>query len=322
MTIVKAIAGSQLFGLSTPASDTDYKMVYQASLEDIVLKKDKESSMFSTGGKGKNSSEDIDIEGKELRKFLNDCMAGQTYAVELLYTPEDKIVETSDTWKFIQANKDKLRPNNLKPFVGYAFSQANKYSLRGLRLDELRQYEKWLSSKPGRDLLGDYVDELTDTEMIFKSKFVRADNSIEYRIVACGMVFQYGKMIQECLPTVRKRLKQYGDRAEKALQAGNVDWKAYSHAFRLLYEWEELVTTGELQFPNPNSEYVLDVKLGKYTLDEVQEKLWDEFRRIDLLPNNLPAPDPEFWQKFIIKKYLDKKHVIRLNYNNLTKVKT
>ena len=42
MTIVKAIAGSKLFGLSTPSSDTDYKMVYQASLEDIVLKNDKE----------------------------------------------------------------------------------------------------------------------------------------------------------------------------------------------------------------------------------------------------------------------------------------
>lgn len=107
----------------------------------------------------------------------------------------------------------------------------------------------------------------------------------------------------EGLPTLEKRLSQYGERSKTNKENGEVDWKAYSHAFRLIYEWEQLLTEGKLTFPVPNREYILEVKLGKIPFEIVQDKLFTEFDKIKNIPNNLPKPETEFWDNFILKNY-------------------
>jgi predicted nucleotidyltransferase len=306
--ILRTIYGSHLFGLDTPDSDRDYKGIFQASIEDIILRKDvKTINQSTTGNDSKNSSSDIDIELKELRTFINDCLAGQTYALEILFTPAEFIIESSPTWDFITANRSKLIPNDLQPFIGYAFSQSQKYSLRGKRLEELERVIAWFQSQNPNDKLANTIDQLPKSDytftQIYKHQLKLQSHPDEQRLCCLGMIFQYNKPIKECLPTLLKRLDQYGTRSEIAKDAGGTDWKSYSHAFRLMYEWEQLLTQGQLTFPIPHYEFVKGVKLGQYPIDQMQDKLFDEFARINALPNTLPEPDRKFWEQWLIAVY-------------------
>jgi RNA repair pathway DNA polymerase beta family len=308
-TILKTIYGSHLFGLDTPDSDKDYKGIFQASIEDIILRRDLKTINESTNSSyTKNSNHDVDIEFKELRTFITDCLAGQTYALEMLFTPPEFILESSPTWEFIQSNRAKLVPNDLQPFIGYAFSQSSKYSLRGVRLIELERLIKWFQVQDPNVRLGSIIDKLEMSDYTFtqtyKHKLKLQNHPNEERLCCLGMIFQYNKPIKECLPTMLKRQDQYGSRSETNKDNGGVDWKAYSHAFRLMYEWEQLLTTGGLTFPTPNRDYVLGVKLGKCGIEETQDNLFEEFARISKIPNNLPEPDIEFWNKWLVDIYI------------------
>lgn len=307
-TILKTIYGSHLFGLDTSNSDKDYKGVFQSSIEDIILCKDVKTINESTNSSlYKNSNKDVDIELKELRTFIADCLAGQTYALEMLFTPAEFIIESSPIWNFIQVNRSKLVPNDLQSFVAYAFSQSSKYSLRGTRLLELERVIKWFQTQTLNVKLGTVVNKLETSDYtftrVYKHKLKLQTHPHEERLCCLGMIFQYNKPIKECLPTLLKRLDQYGQQSEINKDNGGVDWKAYSHAFRLMYEWEQLLTTGQLTFPTPNRDYVLGVKLGKYGIEETQDNLFEEFARISKIPNNLPEPNIEFWNNFLIETY-------------------
>jgi hypothetical protein len=157
-------------------------------------------------------------------------------------------------------------------------------------------------------MLSEVVDTLSKSKHtyteVYQHKLRHLGHPDENRLICLGMIFQMNKPTKECLPILKKRLEEYGARSKTNMQNGGVDWKAYSHAFRLMYEWEELLTKGKLVFPIPNREFVLDVKLGKYDFEEVQDKLFDEFTRIQALPNNLPKPDQKFWEDFILQNYL------------------
>jgi hypothetical protein len=309
--ILRTIYGAHLFGLDTPDSDRDYKGIFQASIEDIILRKDvKTINQSTTGNDSKNSSSDIDTELKELRTFINDCLAGQTYALEMLFTPDQFIIESSPTWDFITANRNKLTPNDLQPFIGYAFSQSQKYSLRGKRLEELERVIKWFQTQNPNDKLANTIDQLPKSDytftQVYKHQLKLQSHPDEQRLCCLGMIFQYNKPIKECLPTLLKRLDQYGTRSETAKEAEGTDWKSYSHAFRLMYEWEQLLTQGQLTFPIPHYEFVKGVKLGQYPTEEMQDKLFDEFARINALPNTLPEPDRKFWEQWLVETYMRK----------------
>lgn len=62
--IFKVKFGSHLYGTSTPQSDTDYKGVFVESLENIVLKKDRDTYHKDTklSTSYKNQSSDTDYE--------------------------------------------------------------------------------------------------------------------------------------------------------------------------------------------------------------------------------------------------------------------
>lgn len=305
-TIVKTIAGSHLFGLNTPISDKDYKGIFKESLENIILGKDSKQQNISTNKSDKrNTKDDIDIEMKELRKFIRDCIAGQTYALEMLYCPDDKIIETSNEWKFIQNNRQKLTTNNLNPFIGYAFTQSQKYSLRGTRLKEMERVYEWFTQQESNSKLFEVIETLELSEYTYKETYLhKHSGQVENQLICLGIVLQENKYIKECVPSLKKRLMQYGERSKTNKDNSEVDWKAYSHAFRLVYEWEQLLLEGKLSFPVPNKEFILDVKLGKIPFDKVQDVLFSEFERINKIPNNLPEPDIAFWNNFILSTYL------------------
>ena len=69
--LIKATAGSHLFGTNTESSDKDFKGVYLPSREQILLGTYQPTINHSTGNNdSRNSSSDVDVEYYSLKKFF------------------------------------------------------------------------------------------------------------------------------------------------------------------------------------------------------------------------------------------------------------
>lgn len=301
--IFKTIHGSHLFGTNTPTSDMDYKGVFKESLDRIILGVDSKQVVSSTGGENnRNTKDDTDTDLKEIRTFIKDCLAGQTYALELLFAPRDKWVASSSIWESLILHSDKLVTKNIMPFIGYCRSQAQKYSLKGTRLTALEEVVEYLEAQDVQLNLFQVLDGIELNEYVKLDSYFQPNGHEDKYLSVLGIKLQTNKFIKEILPPLRTRLSQYGDRTIKTQSEGH-DWKAYSHAFRIMWELEELLTNQMISFPNPNVQYLLDIKQGKIDFEQMQDYMFTEMERILAIPNNLPEPDRKFWDNWILELY-------------------
>ena len=98
--------------------------------------------------------------------------------------------------------------------------------------------------------------------------------------------------------------KEYTSQRTKDAADGN-DWKALSHAIRVLLEIKELLNTGNITFPCKQSRFLMRIKQGK-----INREIIDEFFNTELsnILENVQANklgwkyDEEFWNEFILKE--------------------
>ena len=98
-------AGSHFFDLNTPNSDQDFRGIYMPSNKEFYEGETKRKMVdYSTnpGNKKnvKNSSDDIDFTLFSITKFFQLLKAGDFNMMEMLHTPEDKILIDSSYMKF------------------------------------------------------------------------------------------------------------------------------------------------------------------------------------------------------------------------------
>lgn len=72
----------------------------------------------------------------------------------------------------------------------------------------------------------------------------------------------------------------------------------------IVTEYEELLTTGKLEFPSKNVQEMIKMRNGFYEKEYLEKWIVDEISRIETLENNLPEPDFEFWDSWILDTYL------------------
>ncbi|MEI6142977.1 MAG: nucleotidyltransferase domain-containing protein [Mariniphaga sp.] len=126
--IFKAIVGSQSYGTSTPSSDIDYKGVYMQTVNELI-----------TFG----YQEQVDVSKDEcyyeVRRFIQLLQSANPTVLELLFSPEDCIIQTSPQFELIVDHRDKfLTQKCLLSFGGYAIAQIKK--AKGL--DKKMNWEK------------------------------------------------------------------------------------------------------------------------------------------------------------------------------------
>lgn len=312
--IFKCKFGSHLYGTNTPESDLDYKGIFIEDIDNIILKKDKHVVIKKTGKDDtRNTKDDIDIEYKELREFLKDCMDGQTYALDMLFVPEEFVLKTSDEWKFIQKYRKKLLSRNVAPFIGYCRQQAGKYGLKGSRMGELervlsiaKKREFFPESKKAR-LIEDILPEISLSEYVRLTEHTDREGRTNRFLEVIGKKFNYNIFVKEMVKVLQTCYDRYGKRAIEAKNNNGVDWKAISHAFRCMYELDELARTGEIKFPLKQAEYLKEIKQGKLEYKTLAEELARTMDKvIKFVENNskLPKePDRDFWEEHIAKEY-------------------
>ena len=319
MTIlVKAVAGSHLFGTNTEKSDKDYKGIYLPSGYEILLGGYPETISNSTGdSQSKNSSTDVDIELYSLKKFLKMVANGDTSAIELLYTPDYLIIEQSEDWKEIREEAKKLINKNLSAMIGYCRSQVNRYGIRGSRMSDLEIVVKGLKKldklnphmkmKVCWDEIKELIKDLSHCNLII------LQNS-EEGIEVLGKKFGFHTKIEVVCKSLSDLLETYGHRSREAKENKGLDYKAISHALRVCIQAKELLLTGGITLPHvgENLDSIMNMKLGNTNFLEFDKELNDRLVEIEQLIKTSSLP--ETFDEDLLEDIIIKYHMKQLTY--------
>ena len=123
------------------------------------------------------------------------------------------------------------------------------------------------------------------------------------------MKFSLNDQLDDALRKVNKVIASYGKRAENAAKDNGADYKAISHAVRVITQVEELLSTGRLVFPLKMADFIKSIKYKTtdMSFDEIMDWIEAKIHEIDekLLPmSTLPEKADQKWiEQFILKCY-------------------
>jgi hypothetical protein len=306
----------------------DYKGVFLPSLSEIVQLDPTHEIRHSTGSDTeKNTSEDIDTDFYSLQKFLKMACDGETIAIDMLFAPDDMIIETSEIWEDIRKNRHLLLTKNMKAFLGYCKRQAAKYGVRGSRLKAIEQTIAYLKKKQKP-----FNDRLDSNPMIefgleglsisypeyikVLDGFDKGGKWIDKKVLqVCESKYDFTCKLFYVVDQLQKKYDAYGHRAQQAKNNEGIDWKAISHALRAGYQLKEIYETGNLVYPLRKADFLLKVKKGEldYTTEVAPtlDMLIDEVEMLASRSNFPESVDRSFWHNFIQDVYdveLDKEY--------------
>lgn len=307
MTVLfKAIAGSHLFGLDTKSSDKDYKGIYLPSKEEILLGNYSSTRSSSTGvNDTKNSKDDVDVELYSLPKFFKMLHNGDTAALELLFTPDEFVVESTPEWEYIRSFRSQLVSKKVSAMIGYARQQAAKYGIKGSRMGELSIVIAKLDElersfdfpKPKLKLKW---EELTEAfkklrhvhEIELEMKTDQEDRKVPAFDIL-GKKFDHHCTFQHVLQHLKRTYKEYGYRAREAKKNNGIDWKALSHAMRVMFQGRELLLTHTISLPHVGGrkDLLLSVKQGLVEFSEVSSMLEDQLQELEEIKVKSDLPE-------------------------------
>lgn len=291
-TLFKTKFGSYLYGLATPTSDVDFKTVYLPDIKSLILGKNQD---FDSRSKWEENGIEYEEEVMSIHKFLHLAYQGQTMAIDMMWAPKNMWIASSDFWEeIIIPNRHHFITSSMNAFIGYATSQAVKYSNKGNRINNMLAFVEALKSFKPHMTLAEVIDDVKDSADI---SFIipNPDNEKMTMIEINGKKFNITVDIKFVVDCLEKEIKKYGSRAKEAAINNGADWKAISHAFRTMYEIEELVTTGDIVFPLKHKEELMSIKLGKVDdfsalIDKLNTRV-NEVKALVLNSNYPKTPD-------------------------------
>lgn len=228
--------------------------------------------------------------------------------------------------QFIRSHVDKLiNSHRLESPCIYAFKQATKYSIKGTRykilmkiLDAAINYYN-LDSTSKDVTIEKFVADCTSENLqisikdYFDDKYLKIDELnnkgyIEKYLYICGVYHQFNLQLKVLIERLKEKLeKEYTSQRTKDALDGN-DWKALSHAVRILFEMQELFEDKAIVFPCKCHEFLKNIKEGKIDRQKIDNLVETSLDKIVSLVLEDPLKwkyDTQFWQQFIINLYDD-----------------
>ena len=274
--------GSKLYGTSTPSSDTDEKVVYLPPLNDMLLGKkakifkvriDKNGLPVPDGDKMPDDG--AETEYIPVQTFVQDFVKGQTYALEIANSYNDKS-------HFMSEMIEKFSNSDIYSMVGFAKKQTLDYVYRGRRLNAAREVFDTLTYvaalNGGADVRLDAVvngqdvlKQVCDATGLLMGSALN-NNKLMRTLELNGRSYLESTTIEQLIGLVKKQIDSYGERTNLAART-DVDYKSLSHAVRCYQQAIELLDTGKISFPRPNAEMLLSIKQGKEEADSIKELL-------------------------------------------------
>jgi hypothetical protein len=251
--VFMTIAGSKMYGTSTPQSDTDKRGV-------CVPPKNVVMGFARSFNEQQVPGEDTTIFA--LMKFMALVTENNPNIMELLYAPDDCILTTSPTWEKLRERRDAfLSAKCYHTFTGYAHNQ----------LKRIRSHREWLRDPPthkptrvefGLGESGQGVRELSrgiDVAEISKDAMLVIEREKQHK-AALTRWNQYQEWKETRNPARAELEAKYG-----------FDTKHAAHLVRLLRMGHEVLTQGKLIVRRPDAEELLAIRRGCYSYDQLME---------------------------------------------------
>lgn len=314
--------GSKLYGTDNPNSDTDYKGIFIPNRDDVLLKRDLEHFNFNSNDKNtKNSKNDIDLQLFSVYKFFNLLKKGETGAMDILFSMFRKDTQVYNDKEFttvMMENYKKFYNRNLHSFIGYCVGQSKVYNVRGKRFNELHLFVEYFNALIKEQRNKKLENMFPMVEQMFKEhpykyiKFVMAPTSrgsaetkeSKY-IEVLGKRFLGTVSVGYFSEKITDMEEQFGNRARAS--AKGVDFKALSHAVRVINEVEELIDNEFITFPLKNRVYITSVKEGNEILEDVMEYLDTQLNLVQkkLEKSNLAEKSDEVFIDTLLLKLIN-----------------
>jgi hypothetical protein len=278
-------SGSQLYGTNLPSSDTDYLGVFVGGIKVKLGFNNVEEINLSITDKdidGKNTDNAIDIKLYELKKFLKLTMDNNPNIIELLFvhTNKDAIIYHSSEFEYFEDNTELfINKRVYDKFTGYAFSQFKKGILKATHYKELQNILNIIKDYDDEEILGVVVEKEPRLQKYNINKKYISIPDINYNI-------QKNIMIKKAIRMIERTL-HYSSHRKKDWEEFGYDTKFFMHTIRLLDEGIELIKNKKLVFPLKNREYLLKIRKGQFSLEELQQIVDNKFTEIRQLENNV-----------------------------------
>lgn len=264
--------GSHLYGLNTPASDTDYKGIYIPTLDDVITGKAHGTKNITTGkNDSRNGVDDVDIDWISLPKFCSMVNRAEVISMDMLHANADVIMHETPVWRKLQLNKVASYSSDMAGYAGYVRQQAHKYGIKGSRLELAERLTKIITEHNLEKIVDVYLalDYYLDVK---ESEYIDG-NVPDRKLVVFNKTFPFNTPVTDLLKSLEKIIKSAGGRAQLARDNEGVDWKAMSHALRVSYQLRDIFTKGTFRYPLDQTEYLKQVKLGQHRFESVSKEL-------------------------------------------------
>ena len=119
---------------------------------------------------------------------------------------------------------------------------------------------------------------------------IETANNKESYLVISGIKFQLNDWCKSNMDKVERVIDNYGKRAKNAAEDNGADYKAISHAVRVILQVEEILKTGKLQFPLKEAEFIKSIKYKttEMSFEEIISWIEIKIKEIEevLVPNS------------------------------------
>lgn len=257
--ILKFLAGSHAYGMSTPDSDKDYLGVFIPDEEYVLGNKKCEQVQIRTNDSGsgkKNTKEDVDCVIYSLPKFLQLLTANNPTILETLFFPKNCVLFCNDFGQRLLDNR-MLFPSKKFKWTTLGYSHTQKKAMTNKK-------ERWEVFNEGLARVKKWEEEGLKVlpERLHLHSELREDRTHGQH--------EKGTLVSSVKDLLQKEIDGYGWRIE-TIKTHNYDTKFGAHLIRLLDEGLMMMVENELRFPLPTNTVLRDIKLGKYTLAQVLE---------------------------------------------------
>lgn len=278
--IFSCIAGSHLYGTNTENSDVDERGVFIPSKEYFLGFAHKVEQF-------ENKTQDITY--YDIRKFLALAIDSNPNIIELLFVPPNKINYASNEWHEIINHRELFLSKKARyTFSGYAVSQLKRIQL----------HRSWLLNPPKKQTTRSDFGLPEDRTLVTKEQlnaYIELDSQGKEMMLSIDVlrVLEREKVFQNA----NKHWDQYQtwkntrnpDRAVLEEKHG-YDTKFALHLVRLISEGEELLLQKHITFPRPDFEYLLNIKNGDLSYEQLMDKISDVDTKFDILMKKSTLP--------------------------------
>ena len=283
-TIFRCLSGSHAYGLNTPESDEDIRGVCIPPLEYFFNLNEFEQYV-------QTKVEDITIFG--IKKFFKLALDCNPNILELLFMPEDCILQTSTTWELIEDIRHLFLSKKVKhTYTGYAFSQIKR----------VKTHRAWLLNPPKKQPERKDFDLPSHVKMPAEIQGAIAnleEHEIEEALKTLPSVIMALYNKERSYKNALNNWKQYQTwltsrnpaRAELEAKFG-YDTKHMSHTMRLLIQGTGILTDGTftVRLDPANKDFCLSIRQGEFSYEDLMEMSEKRIAHFDFLYERSALP--------------------------------